>query len=59
MTAANATKAAQARKAVRTAARLTAPPGDRWAAVFGRIAVYSFIVALISGLLLLPFSGRT
>jgi ubiquinol-cytochrome c reductase cytochrome b subunit len=55
MTAANATKAAQARKAVRAAARLAAPPGDRWAAVFGRIAVYSFIVALISGVLLLPF----
>jgi ubiquinol-cytochrome c reductase cytochrome b subunit len=55
MTAANATKAAPARKAVRAAARLTAPPGDRWAAVFGRIAVYSFIVALISGVLLLPF----
>jgi len=55
MTAANATKAARARKAVRAAARLTAPPGDRWAAVFGRIAVYSFIVALISGVLLLPF----
>jgi len=34
-----ATKAAQARKAVRAAARLTAPAGDRWAAVFGRIAV--------------------
>ena len=55
MTAANATKTARARKAVRAAARLTAPPGDRWAAVFGRIAVYSFIVALISGVLLLPF----
>ena len=50
-----ATKAARARKAVRAAARLTAPPGDRWAAVFGRIAVCSFIVALISGVLLLPF----
>jgi ubiquinol-cytochrome c reductase cytochrome b subunit len=55
MTAATATKAAPASKAVRAAARLTAPPGDRWAAVFGRIAVYSFIVALISGVLLLPF----
>jgi len=55
MTAGNATKAARARKAVRAAARLTAPAGDRWAAVFGRIAVYSFIVALISGVLLLPF----
>ena len=30
-------------------------PQDRWAAVFGRIALYSFIVALISGVLLLPF----
>ena len=30
-------------------------PEDRWAAAFGRIAVYSFIVALISGVLLLPF----
>ena len=40
---------------MRAAAWLTAPPGDRWAAVFGRIAVYSFIVALISGVLLLPF----
>ena len=29
-------------------------PEDRWSAVFGRIAVYSFIVALISGVLLLP-----
>jgi ubiquinol-cytochrome c reductase cytochrome b subunit len=55
MTATNATKPARARKAVRAAARLTAPPEDRWAAVFGRIAVYSFIVALISGVLLLPF----
>ena len=55
MTATNATKSARARKAVQAAARLTAPPGDRWAAVFGRIAVYSFIVALISGVLLLPF----
>ena len=26
-------------------------PEDRWAAAFGRIAVYSFIVALISGVL--------
>jgi quinol---cytochrome-c reductase cytochrome b subunit len=32
-----------------------ADPGDRWAAVFGRIAVYSFLVALVSGVLLLPF----
>ena len=32
-----------------------ADPGDRWAAVFGRIAVYSFLVALVTGILLLPF----
>jgi ubiquinol-cytochrome c reductase cytochrome b subunit len=32
-----------------------ADPGDRWAAVFGRIAVYSFLVACVSGILLLPF----
>jgi ubiquinol-cytochrome c reductase cytochrome b subunit len=32
-----------------------ADPGDRWAAIFGRIAVYSFLVALVSGVLLLPF----
>jgi ubiquinol-cytochrome c reductase cytochrome b subunit len=30
-------------------------PDDRWAKVFGRIAVYSFGVALVSGILLLPF----
>ena len=32
-----------------------ADPDDRWAAVFGRIAVYSFLVALVTGVLLLPF----
>jgi ubiquinol-cytochrome c reductase cytochrome b subunit len=32
-----------------------ADPADRWAAVFGRIAVYSFLMALVSGILLLPF----
>jgi ubiquinol-cytochrome c reductase cytochrome b subunit len=32
-----------------------ADPDDRWAAVFGRIAVYSFLVALVTGILLLPF----
>jgi ubiquinol-cytochrome c reductase cytochrome b subunit len=32
-----------------------ADPGDRWAAAFGHIAVYSFLVALVSGILLLPF----
>jgi ubiquinol-cytochrome c reductase cytochrome b subunit len=31
-----------------------ADPGDRWAAAFGRIAVYSFAVALVTGVLLLP-----
>jgi len=36
-------------------AALRRDPEDRWAAVFGRIAVYSFIVAVISGVLLLPF----
>src|ERR1700758_5206560 len=30
-------------------------PGDRWAAVFGRIAGYSFAVAVVTGVLLLPF----
>ena len=55
MTAANATKPAQPRKAARAAARLTAPPGDRWAAAFGRIAGYSFAVAVVTGIPLLPF----
>jgi quinol---cytochrome-c reductase cytochrome b subunit len=32
-----------------------ADPDDRWAAAFGRIAVYSFLMALVSGILLLPF----
>jgi ubiquinol-cytochrome c reductase cytochrome b subunit len=32
-----------------------ADPGDRWARVFGHIAVYSFLVALVTGILLLPF----
>jgi ubiquinol-cytochrome c reductase cytochrome b subunit len=32
-----------------------ADPGDRWAAAFGRIAVYSFAVTLVTGVLLLPF----
>jgi quinol---cytochrome-c reductase cytochrome b subunit len=30
-------------------------PRDRWAVVFGRIAVYSFGVAVITGILLLPY----
>jgi ubiquinol-cytochrome c reductase cytochrome b subunit len=28
---------------------------DRWAAVFGRIAAYSFVVAVVTGVVLLPF----
>jgi hypothetical protein len=28
---------------------------DRWAAVFGRITAYSFAVAVVTGVLLLPF----
>ena len=34
---------------------LRADPDDRWASVFGRIAVYSFLAALVTGILLLPF----
>jgi ubiquinol-cytochrome c reductase cytochrome b subunit len=34
---------------------LRADPDDRWAAAFGRIAGYSFVVALVTGVLLLPF----
>lgn len=30
-------------------------PADRWASVFGRVAVYSFVAALITGVLLLPY----
>jgi len=30
-------------------------PQDRWAAAFGRIAGYSFAVAVVTGILLLPF----
>ncbi|HEX6451710.1 MAG TPA: cytochrome b N-terminal domain-containing protein [Trebonia sp.] len=30
-------------------------PGDWWAVVFGRIAVYSFAVAAVTGVMLLPF----
>jgi len=30
-------------------------PDDRWAAAFGRIAGYSFAVALVTGVLLLPY----
>ncbi len=32
-----------------------ADPSDRWAAAFGRIAVYSFAVTVVTGVLLLPF----
>jgi ubiquinol-cytochrome c reductase cytochrome b subunit len=34
---------------------LRSDPEDRWAAVFGRIAGYSFAVAAVTGVLLLPF----
>jgi ubiquinol-cytochrome c reductase cytochrome b subunit len=36
-------------------AALRRDPDDLWAAVFGRIAGYSFAVAVVSGVLLLPF----
>ena len=39
----------RAREAVRR------DPDDRWAAALGRIAAYSFVVAVISGILVLPF----
>jgi ubiquinol-cytochrome c reductase cytochrome b subunit len=45
--------AAGTRRLVREA--LQRDPGDRWAAVFGRIAGYSFAVAVVTGVLLLPF----
>jgi quinol---cytochrome-c reductase cytochrome b subunit len=41
------------RRIVREALRRD--PEDRWAAVFGRIAGYSFAVAVVTGILLLPF----
>jgi ubiquinol-cytochrome c reductase cytochrome b subunit len=41
------------RRMVRAALRRD--PEDRWAAVFGRIALYSFAVAVVTGILLLPF----
>jgi ubiquinol-cytochrome c reductase cytochrome b subunit len=41
------------RRVVRDALRRD--PGDRWASAFGLIAGYSFAVAVISGMLLLPF----
>ena len=36
-------------------AALRPDPEDRWAGVFGRIAGYSFAVAVVTGVLLLPF----
>jgi ubiquinol-cytochrome c reductase cytochrome b subunit len=45
--------ARQWRRRVRDALRRD--PGDRWASVFGRIAGYSFAVAVVTGILLLPF----
>ena len=41
------------RRLVRDALR--PDPEDRWAAAFGRIAGYSFAVAVVTGILLLPF----
>ena len=45
--------AAGTRRLVREA--LQRDPGDRWAAVFGRIAGYSFALAAVTGIPLLPF----
>jgi ubiquinol-cytochrome c reductase cytochrome b subunit len=45
--------AAGTRRLVRDALRRD--PEDRWAAAFGRIAGYSFAVAVVTGVLLLPF----
>ena len=45
--------AAEARRLVRDALRRD--PEDRWEAAFGRIAGYSFAVAVVTGVLLLPF----
>ena len=45
--------AAAARRLVPDALRRD--PEDRWAAAFGRIAGYSFAVAVVTGVLLLPF----
>ncbi|HEX7161032.1 MAG TPA: cytochrome b N-terminal domain-containing protein, partial [Trebonia sp.] len=39
----------------RVRAALRGDPDDRWAAAFGRIAGYSFIVAVVTGVLLLPY----
>jgi ubiquinol-cytochrome c reductase cytochrome b subunit len=46
-------RAAGPRRLVRDALRRA--PEDRWSAVFGRIAGYSFAVAVVTGVLLLPF----
>jgi ubiquinol-cytochrome c reductase cytochrome b subunit len=46
-------QAAGIRRLVRAALRRD--PEDHWAAVFGRVAGYSFGVAVVSGVLLLPF----
>jgi ubiquinol-cytochrome c reductase cytochrome b subunit len=45
--------AAGTRRLVRDALRRH--PDDRWAAAFGRVAGYSFAVAVVTGILLLPF----
>jgi ubiquinol-cytochrome c reductase cytochrome b subunit len=45
--------AAGTRRLVRDALRRN--PQDHWAAVFGRIAGYSFAMAMVTGVLLLPF----
>lgn len=44
-----------AAKARRVREALRRDPDDRWAAAFGRIAGYSFAVAAVTGILLLPF----
>src|SRR4051794_284543 len=40
---------------IHACSRRGSPPADRWATVFGRIAGYSFVVAVVTGVLLLPF----
>jgi ubiquinol-cytochrome c reductase cytochrome b subunit len=46
---------ATARVPRRVSEALRCDPDDRWAAAFGKIAGYSFAVAALTGLLLLPF----
>ena len=46
---------AAARAPQRFRSALRRDPDDRWAAAFGRIAGYSFAVAAVTGVLLLPF----